>query len=317
MNFEEFTEKVKEGVSNRLHMEVKVESVPRNNGIVLTGLIILDTKTNTSPTIYLNDFYKEYQTDDAYREIEDIVKDVCVVFNRSRFDNSIDLSDFLNFETAKKNITFKLINYSENAERLEQMPHRKILDLAVVYNYLVQEPPFNGRAFIQIRNEHMEEWGITEEELYRTASFNTPGLLRLEISNIEDIMLGLLKKAVRGECDKNTPMLKLCIQMILEEGLVGDREKIPMYVMTNSNILYGAAVMLYPDSVKAFAEKMKSDLYILPSSVHEVILVKAEGEADCLKRMVREINRKQVEVEERLSDNVYIYRRDTGTIEMA
>ena len=92
-----------------------------------------------------------------------------------------------------------------------------------------------------------------------------------------------------------------------------------MYVCSNSQKVNGAGVILYKDLLKQFAEKTGSDFYILPSSIHETLLVPVSDqmEVEALRSMVREVNATQVAPEEVLSDNVYIYRREDDKISLA
>lgn len=316
MSFEEFTETVRNAVAERLSLEVAVKTVPKNNGVILTGLIIMDKNSNTAPAIYLDSFYEEYQQE---KDMEETISSICKAFHDNSFSHPVDFSDFVVFETAKKQIVFRLVNYEKNLGILEEIPHRRFLDLAIVYYYVVQKPPFNGKASIRLNNHHMKIWGVTEEKLYQTATANTPKLLPVQITDIQQHIGDMTETVLKGLLSGNEEMQSLCIQTVLLGGLMDEIERLPMYVMSNTDILMGAACMLYPDSLKAFAEKMQRDLYILPSSVHETILLPVFEEAgsEGLYEMVREVNRNQVAVEERLSDNVYIYRRATDSIELA
>ena len=95
--------------------------------------------------------------------------------------------------------------------------------------------------------------------------------------------------------------------------------KTPMYVLTNRKRCNGAACVLYEQVLENFAKKINDNLYILPSSVHEVIMIPASfaGKASQLREMVEEINATQVEDEEVLSDSVYFFNRMTKKLELA
>ena len=91
-----------------------------------------------------------------------------------------------------------------------------------------------------------------------------------------------------------------------------------MYVITNESKLFGAASMLYEEPLHELAEKIGSDLYILPSSIHEVIAVSADfGSPDEWAEMVYEINMDQVDINDRLSNQVYCYDKDLRTLRLA
>jgi hypothetical protein len=85
-----------------------------------------------------------------------------------------------------------------------------------------------------------------------------------------------------------------------------------MYVLTNASGSLGAAALFYPDVKEKAAELLGGDYYILPSSVHEVILVpdSADIKAADLCDMVKQANRTVVDEKDILSDNVYHYSKD-------
>ena len=98
------------------------------------------------------------------------------------------------------------------------------------------------------------------------------------------------------------------------QQLEEDVRDVPMYVLSNKTKIHGAACILYENVVKDFADYLNRDIFILPSSVHEVILVPSQGaqKAQNLVEMVREVNETQVEEEEILSDSVYYFSREDG-----
>jgi len=89
-----------------------------------------------------------------------------------------------------------------------------------------------------------------------------------------------------------------------------------MFVLTNISRINGAACMLYEDVLSNFANSIDSDLYILPSSIHEVIIVPQVNNLDKteLCQMVKEVNAEGVADDEILSDHVYVYNRTNHTI---
>lgn len=292
MNFTSFTQSIINYLQKKLGDDYKIFSnvIKKNNGIELTGIIIEEKGCNTSPTIYINDLYEEYKLGKSFTETADAVYDI---FSRNRFTMPVDLTGFLNFDKAKGQIAYKLINYEKNKELLEDIPYKMYFNLVIVFYYSVMEPPFFGKAEILIHNKHLEKWGVGLEEICRIAAENTPRLYPAEITYIEDAMPGMF-------------------------GTGAKAEKIPMFILTNQQKLQGAVCMLYPDVIKAFAEKIDCDLYILPSSIHELILVPVlkKNSKDKLLEIVTEINATQVENSEILADSVYIYERAANKIDL-
>lgn len=301
MNFSLFTAAVMEKLQEKLGSGYKVFSHPvkKNNSMELTGVIVEGENCNTSPAIYMDDFYKDYRKNVS---IDEIAETVYGIFCQSRFTQSVDLSDFTVYEKAAEKIAFKLINYEKNRELLKEIPYKAFYNLAIVFYYLVQEPPFCGNASILIKNVHLKTWGVSQEELWVKAMANTPIIFPAQIEAIEDVIADMLEICMKKDYVK---------QADSEEGAI------PMYVLSNKQKLQGASCMLYPGILKQFAMEKNSDLYILPSSIHEVILLAASAEKDkeALLEMVSDINRTQVEASEVLADAVYYYRRTSDRIE--
>ncbi len=310
MNFELFKESVIQLIKKKLGEEYRVfaDDVMKNNGIVLTGIIIQEPNNNASPTIYINSFYEDYLRGVSVKQIADAI---CEIYTQNRYIKSVDMSRFTSYEEAKRQIAYKLVHYDKNRKLLEDIPHRQFYNLALVFYYIVTEEPFFGKASIMITNAHLRHWNIEEEVLYHDAIENTPKLLPAQIENIEDVMLGLLKKQVRDE----ERAADLWGQMHAQ--LRGEYDTIPMYVLSNTGKFQGAACMLYPEVLKNFANKMEKDLFILPSSIHEVIIlpVMPDMEEAELLSMVTEINATQVEESEVLADSIYCYFRERDSLE--
>ena len=295
------------------HVKITVCDVPKNNGIVLTGLTFTQDGINISPTIYLDKFYQEYEEGQS---MEEIVEEIKKIYHQSKMEGDLNMDFFTNYENAKKNIVYKLINYEKNRELLEDVPHRKYLDFAIVYYYLVNREEFSN-ASILIHNKHMDNWGVDEKELFAVAKNNTPGLLPAHFCGMMEILKELteekdsfLDRILEERCMSDADEIKMLVEIHIRKDETG------MYVLSNESRLFGAVAMLYEGMLKKCANQLNADLYILPSSVHEVIILADEGQIDKdkLEKMVREVNATQVEPEEFLSDYVYYFSRKTGKI---
>lgn len=292
--------------------EISLRDITKNNGVVLTGLTFVQKNINISPTIYLEEFYKEYKEG---RTLEDIVEEIKKIYYESKLEKSIDMDFFTEYDKAKKNIVYKLIHYDRNKELLEKIPHRKFLDLAIVYYYLVDMKEFTN-ATILIHNNHMESWNKTEEDLYIQAQQNTPRLLKVNFCGMMDILKELTEEDyIYMENSPGRETDRMEIQDLLLEMQVR-RDETGMYVLSNFSRLYGASAILYPGVKEACAKQFKTGFFILPSSVHELILVPDEGQVskEKLEQMVREVNETQVDPQEHLSDFVYYYNAETRGI---
>lgn len=320
-----FTQTILESLQQKLGNEYRVlaEKVTKNNGVVLTGIIAKKQGATAYPTIYIDQFFKKNMDQEEMQKIVDrLYRKIC-----DAEVEEVDLSGFTDFARARESLAFKVIHAEKNREYLKQVPYRRIHNLAIVFYYTVQEKPFCGKAVIIIKKEHMKRWQVTEEELYEAAMSNMPVKFPHMIRNIEEVMRELLESGLkedlihfRGSKKEEEIFSDDWINELLgqmSDSFQAEGEKIPMYVLTNKQKLQGAACMLYPGVLKGFGEKMGQDFYVLPSSVHEVILVPALPVTgpEILKDIVSDINRTQVAPDEVLADSVYFYSRKRDTLE--
>lgn len=307
MNFQDFCMYLKKGIEDYLGCNtiVSLNHVVKNNGVSLEGLAIMEDGKNISPTIYLNGYYEEYQNGKSQVII---MRDILNLYEKSRVETNFDVEFFTDFEKVKGRIVYKLINYQKNQEILKEIPHRRIFDLAIVYYCLISNDSI-GNATILIFNKHMDMWGVLEEDLFSISERNTERLLGMEIKNMDDIMMEMLRDTFDEKIggDESRQML---------ESMKEDGKRSPMYVLTNREKMNGAICILYSQVLVDFAQAIGNDLFILPSSIHEVILVPAEPgiTMEELERMVKEVNETQVEEEEVLSNRVYFFSRQSGKI---
>ena len=293
MEFTNFTTLVQREVEKRAgeNYRVKLNDVMKNNGVVLRGITLMQDDSNISPTIYLNPYYDAYENGDT--TLGTVIDEVIDTYERNKINRSIDMKFFLNYETVRSRIIFKLINTEKNRELLRDVPYIPFHDLSIVFQCLVSEERF-GNASILIHNVHLQLWEVNARELYECALENTPLLQGYELADMNTVLEEM--KALGG---------------IDDEEIEDMQQEVPMYVLSNKSRINGASCILYKDILKDFAMVVDKDLYVLPSSIHEVILLPSDGtqESEQLKEMVREINQSQVEKEEVLSDSVYYYRR--------
>lgn len=300
MNMEQFTESIRERLEEQGRFEkVSLQYVLKNNGVMRWGLVLYGGGSGLVPTVYLEPLFEAYR-DGAY--LEEIVGKILEVYESAPCQG-VDMSFFREFSMVKDRLCMKLVNREANAELLAKIPYREFLDMAVVY-YVDCYNPRVGAGTIQVYNTHMEMWGVTEEDLWDAAGINTPERKPGRIESLEEILAEM-------SAGKGNGGTECC-------GCV-EKSPVPMVIITNTEGLYGAAAVLYSNMLKQAADKAGSDLFILPSSLHEVIAIPVtEGrEAAELREMVMEVNRKELQPEEVLSNNVYIYRRVQDRLEIA
>lgn len=301
MTYDTFKEQILAGMKARIPLaSVSIQSVVKNNNVQLDGLTIMEGGTNLSPTIYLNYFYETYQNGVEFSSILDTILHT---YQSNKPRGKIDTSFFTDYANVRPHIAYKLIHYERNRHLLADLPHFRYLDLAIVFYCLVSSSP-SGNATILIRKDHLRFWNISPTQLFDAAKENTPRLLSYDLRNMNDLMEELLAPAHSTLSDPD----------IKKE----DAAICPMYVLTNQNKLNGASCILYEHLLEHFADRLCCDLYILPSSIHEVILIPATSDTSYqeLSQMVQEVNDTQVSPEEILSDHVYYFSRSSGSIRM-
>lgn len=297
MEIRDFTEKIKNIVGERLgeEYEVRVQEVRKNNGVLLLGLVILSQSRNVSPTIYLDSFYEAYESGVT---LSVIVERILSIYETHTPGEDIDMSFFRNFEGVKDRICYKLISAEQNRELLEEIPHFAYLDLAVCFYYAYQGETL-GSGSILIYNTHLDMWRCDGEELLRLARENTPRLFPWECCSMEDLLRELAGR------EDNAP-----------HSADGECAQVPMRILSNRSRVFGAACILYPGLLERLAAGRDCGLYIIPSSVHEVILLEESGAEDVvgLRGIIDEVNKSQLEPEEILSYRLYYFDRHTGTV---
>lgn len=297
MSFEEFREKILQEIRVRADgaFQVKKHDVIKNNNVKQTGIAVVKEETDIGPCVYLDELYREYESDGMkFGEIVDEVYGLILKYEEDMPD--VDISRFRNWETVQKDIYAKLINAEQNKEQLREIPHRMFLDLAVVYYAVARDHAQQEVGTVLIRKVHTEEWGQEEENLYQTAMRNMRADGEADFTTIETVVKHILPGITFPKKDGNAPH--------------------DMYILTNHRRRFGAAEILDKRTLRMVADKVGDGFIVLPSSVHETIILlpKEEAEYGRLADMVREVNDTQVDAEERLSYHVYVYSRDEETL---
>lgn len=298
MEYKEFVEYIKmnAGYIAGEGGNITINHVIKNNGCEMDGLVIMEKGKDIAPTIYLDSFYELYTNGE---NIKNIIRQIELIYEQNKNNVTFDVNILKHFDTIKDKIVYKVVNYRSNEKLLEQVPHKRILDLAVVF-YCLLDNEYGRSATALIYNNNLKNWNVTIDDVYKAALKNTPDLLHSKISS----MAALFEK-----CGVNVDG---------EEVDLKDYVPSDMYVLTNESKLNGAACILYENVLYDFAQKLGADLYILPSSVHEVILLPKLSmfDKDELVNMVKEVNTEGVAADEVLSDHVYEYNRTERLITM-
>lgn len=309
MKKEEFFEKVAGSVRERFGKEydVMLKEIVKNNHVIFNGLVITNKSKNVSPTIYIDMFWDAYRAGIRYDNIIDRIEQI---YRRDTPQGSIDMNFFTDFESVKDRICFEIINAKENEVLLRDIPHVPFLDLAICFYYAYSSEEL-GDGMILIHNSHIEAWKVSVERLMETARENTPRLFPWECVSMENVMSEFEDAEIAGPSGACEDDGDACNNFNFKKEMDSFLEKTPMHVLSNIKKMHGSVCFLYTGVIEELAEKFGGSIYILPSSVHEVILLIDNGRdnAEDLKEMIRVINETQVEPEDVLSDSLYYFDR--------
>ena len=236
-------EAVKESVAVRIH------TAEKNNGTIRRGLTLTEQDINISPTIYLEEYYRQFQNGGS---LEHITSDILRLYNEVRFQKSWGEEKLYDYSQVKEKVIYRLVNYESNEKMLRNVPYIVYLDLAIVFCVLLEVTKY-GTATMAIRNDHLDLWGVEKEELYRQASENTSRFLPDDFSSMSAVIEELTEES--------------------EAHISFEDKEEEMYVLSNRIHSYGAAAILYSGRMEGIGMYLKSNYYVLPSSVHEVIVV--------------------------------------------
>jgi hypothetical protein len=289
---------------------IQVYKVTKNNSMILDSLVICRKERNSAPNIYLMPYYESYL---AGTEIMEIVERICRVYDQ--YANIIEEEKInYSFDTMKQFIIYRLVSYERNRKLLSQIPHVKYLDLAITFHCVVRNNT-EGIGTIRITNDHMETWKTSVDTLSFHAVQNTGVLFPSSLHSMEDMIMGLMPNQSMQSCKSDDIYQNQLNQSVISSPTL---PKNKIYILTNQKGIHGASCILYENVLSKFASQIHSDYFILPSSIHEIILVPASSNRNkkVLEQMVQDVNRKHVAQDEILSDRVYYYSRAENAIIM-
>lgn len=328
MKYEQFILDIKDTVERKVGCDfmVRLNHVIKNNALELDGLTIRNRNSKISPNFYLNDYFDRFQDGETVEDITDEILQLFLEQNNEEEQSQFDIN--FDFEKIKANIIFRVVNYKKNKKMLLNLPYINFLDLAITFHCLVKKEE-SGIGTIRISNDYMNLWKTSTNELMKIAGENTQRIFPANIRSMNEVIEGILKQDLDYYIgDKNPSDFKdftgyssdMTEKDMIKSMLKPEKEnqQVDMYILSNSNGINGASTMLYPDVLKVFATEHNSDFYILPSSIHEVILIpySQKMNKETLKDMVIDVNQTQVPSDEVLSNQVYIYHRSTNSIEI-
>lgn len=284
MSFEEFSKEFEKKIMEKVQEPDKVHfmEVNKNNGVLLHGISIFRNSGNVSPTVYEEGFFQKYEGGESMEALVDIFFEV---MKKTPVHLDSILDSFKDFEKIKEKIQYKIVNTERNKELLKSIPHIDFMNLSICFYVFVQNDVI-GNGTILVTEEHTKLWNTNTKDLFSLACENTP---------------------------RNLPVLKMNLSDYISEALDAQvPECRDTIIMTNAQKYLGAISLFYPGQLEECGKQFGGSYYILPSSIHEMILVKdMEAEENLLIDMLISVNQTAVAKEEFLSDSPYYYDYST------
>lgn len=272
--------------------QVNVKDVGKSNGMSYRGIEIADQQSGMGVTINMDQHYKMYLDGKSLDEIADMVQHQAL----NAFENKpdVDVNRVKDYESLCNNVMMEAVSREKNAEYLQNVPHFDMADLSIIYRVNVSGNREHGFGLVTVDNQLLDSMGISQDQFQKD----------------------ILDRALNGE----PPVLRSLTEVM--GGVFGIDASEPdagLFLATNNKALYGASVIAIPGFLDQAAEKLGGSFYILPSSIHEVLLLRNDQEMDVreLEDMVQNVNEQIVSPEEQLSDRVYHYDAQEKVFELA
>ena len=294
MDYENFKEQFVEDVRDRLYeqgaeVDLSVHTVNKLNESY-EAITVTPEGSNIGVNIGIDKFYEAIESGKSYDEVVD--KAVEVINNGINQRPEFDIASLSDYSQMKEKLAMEVVSAEANKEMLETVPHQNIEDMAVVYRFVLSSDD-DGRASILVTNQLLDSMGVTPEQLHADAMENAPQIKPVEIKGMSEVMAEMMG--------------------VEQAELMGIFPVAPedeqMYVATVPDKVHGAGVLAYQDFMDKAAEKAGGDFFILPSSIHEILIVPDNGKMNLkdLEAMVKEVNATQVSPADKLTDSVYHY----------
>lgn len=314
-DFEEFKKILDERIREYLPEEyqngiIQFQEVRKSGLGQMTGMTIRTPEESVASCMYIDSAFREHQK--YGMPIDQIAASLgsmfCKIMTEKltlQEDSNLRalISCGFDWDTVKENCFLHAVPASNNISYLQEMPHRVQGDIAAVYKINLGESE-TGRMLVGITNDLAQRFGISEKDLFQVSIQNMMEKDPPHIGSMESYMMSMMA----GE----KPLFQNTFQEELKQipEMLNDECKTPFSILTNNEIMNGAAVVFSQEVMDGLAGKYPDGFYILPSSIHETIILAKSDKGMTLKamnEMVKEINRTEVSPQERLSDYVHEY----------
>lgn len=292
MSYDEFKENFFKTLENLLPegFTPEIRSVKKNNNVVLDGIAVYkkDADIKISPVVYLNNLYADFQH--FHGGMEDFAKNV----RDEYFMRNLEINTDFIHEFQPERLFIRVVNAERNKNIMMECPYQKEGDFLLTYRMWAFHDE-NGIASFIVTNQMMKQYGITKEQLHNMAMLNTQKEFPLRFETMTNRIFGI---ATGIESHGN---------FMID---VKPEDKMEPHVLTNQENMNGATVLFYPEVKEALSRQFEEGYYVIPSSIHEVLILSADtvnGKKDekFLTEMIRGVNKSDVMPDEILSENLY------------
>ena len=288
---EQFTEDVKQALEDAgIDADITVRTVDKMNESY-EAMTVTPEGSNVGVNVNMEKFFEAYENGTDYDAVVD--KAVDVIEGGFANQPTVDVAALTDYDQMKDKLVMEVVSAETNAEMLENVPHQEMEDMAVVYRFVLDSND-DGRATILVTNQLLDTMGVTPEQLHADAMENAPELKPAVIKGMSEVM---------------AEMMGMSAEDLAMMGMPTDPADEQMFVATVPDKIHGAGIIAYQDFMDQAAERVGGDFFILPSSIHEILIVPDNGEMGLkdLEAMVKEVNATQVAPADKLTDSVYHY----------
>ena len=311
MDFEEFKQEVQDRIKDFLppaYADAKVSIIKSEKlNESYTALNVGLKGETVLPAVNLNKLFHHYENGAVLDELLSSTAEAVM-----QKPPAVDVKRLQNYEEVKDRLFIRVSSAERNEDMLKRLPHTMKEDLAVTYHVIVQELE-KGIASTPVTYEMLNNYGVSPDQLHADAMASGEKLYPLKADSMSHVMEEMLRQEMSDHGMDEAEISSMIDLFLLPES------SIPMIIVSNDQRLNGAAVMFYPEAMEKLSEQLGGSFHILPSSVHEMIIIPESEELNAqeLQALVSEVNATQVAPQDRLTDEVYHYDFEDRIFEKA
>lgn len=303
MEYQEFIDYIQKNITGKLPSDfkdakVQYKKVTKSNDQMLTGLLIKQNDESMAPIIYLDSYYDMYQNGIQIDEVmHHLTKDYLLAREGTIPAMNDEVEKIYDFSQIKGQINIRMCDYNLNQERLKDLAYTMHGDFAATYQVVLKEEN-SQTASVAVTNSLLQHWNMPVEKLHQEVMAIQADNCQPSLQNLDDVMAALF-----DDRNRNSNLL------VNNEPVEIESYNVPLFVFTNGSGINGASAILHDDWMDKASKAMGGNFFVLPSSVHEVMILPDTGiiELEELSDMVKNINRTAVTPDDLLSDHVQYY----------